>query len=247
MSIQDPAPYGVREFDLSVSRANQKITVKADNFAILSAEDSATIRVNSPDAAGIPAREISGLTIAKEEGAGPGIERIYLTNAAGSGKLRLLTGFGVASGSTSTPSDDTTDVSNRAAREIGKARIEDSGGVLVDPATNGASTPDKREISSWSAGTIPTTAGGNQSAVSSGSNATISPGASFSFASATVPDGVSVSYKAATGNTSEVEVGSFLLQPGDAIELAVDDVSVPTFSVPSGASSDQEMQYIYEG
>jgi hypothetical protein len=126
------APYGVREFDLSTARDNRKVTIKADNFAILSAEDSATIRVNSPDASAIPVREISGLTISGEEG-DPGIERIYLSNSSGTGKLRLLTGFGVASGDTSTPTDDTTDVSNRAARELGKARIEDSGGVLIDP------------------------------------------------------------------------------------------------------------------
>jgi hypothetical protein len=124
------APYGVREFDLSTARDNRKVTIKADNFAILSAEDSATIRVNSPDASAIPVREISGLTIAGEEG-DPGIERIYLSNSSGTGKLRLLTGFGVASGDTSTPTDDTTDVSNRSARELGKARLETKDGTLV--------------------------------------------------------------------------------------------------------------------
>lgn len=154
------APYGVREFDLSTARTNEKITIRADNFAILTAEDAATIRVNSPDASPIPVREISGLTISGDEGE-PGIQRIYLSNNSGTGKLRLLTGFGVASGDTSTPTDDTTDVSDRAARELGKARVEDSGGVLVDPATDGADTPDLREIANWSAGTLTVTDDGN--------------------------------------------------------------------------------------
>jgi hypothetical protein len=242
MSIQDPAPYGVREFDLSVSRANQKITVKADNFAILSAEDSATIRVNSPDAAGIPAREISGLTIAKEEGKGPGIERIYLTNSSGSGKLRLLTGFGVASGSTSTPSDDTTDVSNRAARELGKARIEDSGGVLVDPATDGSSSPDKREVSSWSAGTIPTTAGANQSTVT-----TFSVSTGGTLPSNSVPDGIGVTIVADPGNAAIVDLNTDIPLPAGSSISDLKVTNTDLLDVAFNGSGSDSVSVIFEG
>jgi hypothetical protein len=221
MSIQDPAPYGVREFDLSVSRANEKITVKADNFAILSAEDSATIRVNSPDAAGIPAREISGLTIAKEEGKGPGIERIYLSNSSGSGKLRLLTGFGVASGSTSTPSDDTTDVSNRAARELGKARLEDSGGVLIDPA-------DKTLFEN------------------KGSLTAFSVSSDGQLPSNTVPDGIEVSVIADPSNAATTDLnGDIPLPAGSALDLRIENTDL--LDVAFNGSGSDSISVVYEG
>jgi hypothetical protein len=214
------APYGVREFDLSVSRDNRKVTIKADNFAILSAEDSATIRVNSPDASAIPVREISGLTISGEEG-DPGIERIYLSNSSGTGKLRLLTGFGVASGDTSTPTDDTTDVSNRSARELGKARIEDSGGVLIDPA-------DKTLFEN------------------KGSVTTFSVTSDGQLPSNTVPDGIEVSIIADPTNDAVTDLnGDIPLPAGAALDLRIENTDL--LDVTFNGSGSDSISVIYEG
>lgn len=236
MSMSTQAPYGVREFDLSTKRENKKITIKADNFAILSAEDSATIRVNSPDASAIPVREISGLTIAGEQG-DPGIERIYLSNNAGSGKLRLLTGFGVASGDTSTPTDDTTDVSNREARELGKARLEESGGTLIDPATDGTSNPDIRELAVQSSLT-----NGQHTVATSGTAEALNGGTSLS-----VPNGGALRISALSGNAGSVYVGDsnvttgngYELQPGDQLPepLRINDVSTVFVDADNGGDS----------
>ncbi|TKX79274.1 hypothetical protein EXE53_16735 [Halorubrum sp. SD626R] len=50
---------------------------------------------------------------------------------------------------------DELDVSDRAGREIGKVRVQDADGVLVDPATdNTISSELSREIATWSAGPI---------------------------------------------------------------------------------------------
>lgn len=49
-----------------------------------------------------------------------------------------------------------TDVVDRSARTLGKARLMDSGGTLVDPATDSTlSSTLSREIAQWSAGTLP--------------------------------------------------------------------------------------------
>jgi hypothetical protein len=236
------APYGVREFDLSTARDNEKVTIKADNFAILSAEDSATIRVNSPDASAIPVREISGLTISGEEG-DPGIERIYLSNSSGTGKLRLLTGFGVASGDTSTPTDDTIDVSNRSARELGKARLEESGGTLIDPATDGTSTPDKREVATWTAGTIPTDVQEDTFTTTTSFTHSLS-GSLESLTSNTVPAGVDViiQYDPADSNTAFVGDPGIKLEPGDAVTLDVTN----TDQIQVNGTNGDTLRVLYE-
>lgn len=126
-----PIDYGTREFDLSVSRENERIDIRAENIAILRADDTATVRINDPEASGIPVRELSSISIPAKDGK-PGINRLYLSNPAGTGTLRLLIGFGGTAGSTDAPSGDQVDVTNRSARELGKARLETKDGVLVD-------------------------------------------------------------------------------------------------------------------
>lgn len=220
MSIQEQSNYGVREFDLSTARTNKRIDLRADNFAVLRADDDADIRVNSPDNSAIPVRDISGLTIA-ESGSGTGIERIYISNTSGTGVLRLLTGFGVASGSTSTPSGDTTDVSDRSARELGKARVEDSGGVLIDPA-------ERQQLA-------------NQSSVTAFS---VSTGGALP--SNTVPDNVDVTVLADPDNDANTDVNTdFPLTPGSAISLRVTNTDLITVGF-NGTGTDS-VSVIYEG
>jgi hypothetical protein len=132
VAIRNRTDYGVRQFDLSTARDNVEVVIKADNLAILEAEDNADIRINSPTNSAIPVRSISSISIPPKDDKN-GIQRIYLSNPAGTGTLTILSGFAGASGSTSTPSDAATDITDRAARELGKARVEDSAGVLIDP------------------------------------------------------------------------------------------------------------------
>jgi hypothetical protein len=146
--------YGIREFDLTEPRDLERVNVRAENIAVLRADDTAQIRINTQQAAPINPRELSGITVPSDDDS-PGIERLYISNDPGTGLLRLLIGFGGTAGATETPSRDEVDVANREAREIGKARMQDSGGVLIDPATDGGDTPDKRDIVAWNAGTLP--------------------------------------------------------------------------------------------
>jgi len=156
MSAARQSQYGTRTFDLSEQRNLKRVDIRADQFAILRADDSAEIRINDPQNAPIEAREISSITIPPTEGRENGIERLYISNSAGTGELKLLTGFGGTSGSTDPPSGDEVDITNREAREIGKARMQDSGGVLIDPATDGSSSPDKRDVSEFTAAPVVT-------------------------------------------------------------------------------------------
>lgn len=135
MSVSQPAQYGVRTFDLSVPRTLERVNIRADQFAILRADDSVEIRINAKDNAPIDAREVSSISIPPSGDRETGIERLYISNSAGTGKLKILTGFGGTTGDTDQPTGDEVDVTNRPAREIGKARVQDSAGVLVDPAT----------------------------------------------------------------------------------------------------------------
>ena len=64
----------------------------------------------------------------------------------------------IVEGSVSIDSD--VNVTDRAGREIGKARMQDSGGTLIDPATSNDVTGEQpREVATWSAGTLSTDPG----------------------------------------------------------------------------------------
>jgi len=93
MSISETdVTYGVREFDLSVARTNERVDIEANNIAILQADDAVTARINSPNNAAVPIRRVSSVTFP--------IHRLYLTNQSGTGVLQILTGFAGASGAT---------------------------------------------------------------------------------------------------------------------------------------------------
>lgn len=126
---REPINYGVRSFDLGDERENQRIETNARHLSVLQADDTASIRLGDPGASAIPVRYLETLTLPDL------INRIYLSNPSGSGKLTLLFGVEEVNSSVTTPEvKGRIDVEDRAAREIGKARLQDSGGVLVDPA-----------------------------------------------------------------------------------------------------------------
>jgi len=130
-----PNQYGVREFDLSVSRTNERFRVRADRLNVVRADDSVDLRLGSPTAPAIPLRRLEEIEIPS------GIEELYLSNNSGTGTLILL--FGIEDVTASVGSaeiEGTVDVQDRAAREIGKARVQNSAGVLIDPATNASLT-----------------------------------------------------------------------------------------------------------
>jgi|APHM01.1.fsa_nt_gi hypothetical protein len=187
MSIRQ-APYGVRQFDLSQPRDNERVNINANNLSILSADDTVRASINDPRAAKVDLREISSITIPPEGGEEFGIERIYLENPSGTGDLVLLSGFAGASGSTSTPSDDQTDVSDRFARELGKARLEDDTGALI---TSSNPLP------------VQDSGGGNSTSIDSNS---IQPTTGSTFPAQSVPTGRSVTYKADTSNSGTIDV-----------------------------------------
>jgi hypothetical protein len=93
---------------------------------VLAADAEATIRLGDGQASGIPARKIQSISLPKD------VENIYLSNPANSGELVLLNGLEGTEASVPSP-DSTFDLTDDSARELGKARIMDSGGVLVDP------------------------------------------------------------------------------------------------------------------
>jgi len=120
--------YGVRTFDLSVSRENKRIRIRADRLNVVRADDTVDLRIGSPNAPAIPLRRLEEIDIEEE------VKDLYLSNNAGTGKLVLLFGVGDVTASVgSAEIEGTVDVENRAAREIGKVRHQDSGGVLIDP------------------------------------------------------------------------------------------------------------------
>jgi hypothetical protein len=118
--------YGVRSFDLGTARDNKRIPLRGRHLSVLAADAEATIRLGDGQASGIPARKIQSISLPKD------VENIYLSNPANSGELILLNGLEGTEASVPSP-DSTFDLTDDSARELGKARIQDSGGVLIDP------------------------------------------------------------------------------------------------------------------
>lgn len=121
---------------------------------------------------------------------------------------------------------DSLDVSNRSAREIGKARLMDSDGVLIDPATESSLTSVlPRQIDTWSAGTLPvdiqepeTTGVESFTHSLSGSLETVD--------SSAVPAGVEVVFQADPDNSGDIQIGStgnpsIVLEPRSTITFDV--------------------------
>lgn len=110
------------------------------------------------------------------------------------------------------------DITDRQGRQIGKARLMDSGGALIDGANPFPVTDAVH---------------GNESNVY-----TDTLGADGTFAAQAVPDGSAVVYRADPGNVADVTVdGSFPLPPGEHVSLGVDDVSVPAFAFGDAGDS----------
>jgi hypothetical protein len=118
--------YGVRSFDLGTARDNKRVPLRGRHLSVLAADAEATIRLGDGQASGIPARKIQSISLPKD------VENIYLSNPANSGQLILLNGLEGTEASVPSP-DSTFDLTDDSARELGKARIQDSGGVLIDP------------------------------------------------------------------------------------------------------------------
>lgn len=122
--------YGRREFDLSTARTNERVEMHTQHLSIVQADAAATIRLGDPEAAPLPARKLESVTLPEP------IDRIYISNSAASSgdKLILFSGIDGTTSTTMNP-DTAVDVTDDSAREVGKVRVQDSGGVLIDPAT----------------------------------------------------------------------------------------------------------------
>lgn len=216
MSVGTRVDYGIRSFDLSQQRDNERVNIRADNLAVLDADDSATIRINDPQNAEIDVRKISSITIPPKDREN-GIQRIYLSNQSGTGRLTFLTGFAGASGSTDTPAGDTTDVSDRAARDVGKVRLEDESQTLIKPDNPLPSTrPPATGIAAFSQ----------------------SVSASTSLNTQSVPPGYEAVLYADSANGDDLLVdGSFPLQPGSSLSVGVSNTDQVTVDVASGTQT----------
>ena len=100
--------------------------------------------------------------------------------------------------------DSLIDIEDRASREIGKARVQNSAGTLVDPATEDSMTSRQpREVAEWSAGSIPNP---EYTGVESFSY-TLNGGGNEPLPSNTVPPGVSIVVQADPENAEGILVG----------------------------------------
>lgn len=136
-TISHATGLGVKEYDLTESRDNHLIRLPAaSTFVVMQCPDVANLSLGDEDTRALDLQDIKQYST--PEG-GP-IGQAFLSNPVGSGTLRMLFGHAgdirtddnvVVEDIDSISAD--VNVSDRAAREIGKARIEDSGGVLVDP------------------------------------------------------------------------------------------------------------------
>jgi hypothetical protein len=213
--------YGIREFDLSEARTLKRINTQAESIAVLRADSPATLHIGDQQSSGVEAGEIDVLTLPETIG------HIYISNNANSGKLRL--GFGLDGTEWTVPgTSDKVDISDRSARELGKARVMDSSGVLIDPATADAQ-------GNWSGLEY-----GEDTVTSSGTAQALNGSTSLS-----VPDGAHVSVKALDGNTGTVYIGDsnvgtadgFPLDPGQGYNAPVTDVSNIHVDADNGGDS----------
>lgn len=215
MSRAQPTPndveYGVREFDLSVARDDQLVQLpNIRSLAVLTSDVDATVRLGDNDNAPISTKELSSIDFKDRR-----IDRLYLSNSAGSSGdvLRLLLGRqGIVLDTVSPDEVDVIDrsgrsigdvnVTDRSGRELGKARLEDASGALIDPAPATGAT----SLTAFTHTTAGTTA--------------------EQLASNAVDGAGSVLVQADDGNTSELFVGNgtnqaHRLDPGESVSLAV--------------------------
>jgi len=229
----DPTPTAgasIREFDLSVDRSQPDDfefirTANARAIAIVNVSDEAYLRFGAKEAPQIDLRDFDGSTFTRPTGNDDPLGAIYLENPAGSGTLEIFFGQEVETAPTVTIDEidtinnlnDTVDVSDRQGREIGKTRLMDSGGVLIDSG-------NRLPVDS---------AQSNQTGVVGD---TITPGGTATaFASQNVPAGFSVVVQNDPANSDNVQladnggIARHVLVPGASFSVAVqnlDEISV---------------------
>lgn len=137
--------------------------------------------------------------------------------------------------------DAEVDVSDRASREIGKARLQNSGGVLVDPATKQNQSAIQSAIQSNQNRTVTNTVDVqhvNYDSVTSFSQSPDQP-----MQSSAVPAGVEVIVQADADNIDPVYVGEIELSAGSVFTAQVSNTD--KLSV-SGSAGDQ-IRVFHEG
>lgn len=136
------------------------------------------------------------------------------------------------------------DIVNRAGREIGKVRMQDSGGVLMDPATEQTLAAIAAALASNGTDTLRVEATQNTS-LTSGQDTVTTAGTAEALnggTSLTVPAGATLEVKALPGNTTAAYIGDstvssangYVLQPGDTTTLDVADVANVYADVATG-------------
>lgn len=205
-----PGGIQVHKFDLSTARGQgdndpERIRLgDAVSITFAQTPDVAYLRLGSPSNPKFDVRDPERLGFDSPP------RYAFLQNPSGTGTLRLLAASGEAEVVPNTAIrtfNAAVDVTDRAAREIGKARMQDSAGTLIDPA--------EKFVNKTGVAHDQNTGGGALSAQA-------------------VDDGHHVGVKALPDNGSEVHVGEagsvttsngVPLDPGESIELPVDDVS----------------------
>lgn len=93
MSESQPPQYGIREIDLTTARLSEpdfaQITTGANRLSILQADDEATIHLGDPTAPGIPVESLKSIKLDCPIG------RLYISNEAGIGSLKIVLGVNV--------------------------------------------------------------------------------------------------------------------------------------------------------
>jgi len=220
--------YGIREYDLATDRQSERDyeliqLPKAKYISMVSVPNAAYLRFGSRTSPRLDLRDYSELEADEAFGTA------YLENPPSSGSLKLLFGVTLTSDSGDDVSissiNDAVDVSDRpgrdlgtvdvsdpvavssdAARSIGKARVMDSTETLVDPSTDGSTTPDKREVANWSAGTLSVAVDEPQTTdITSFSH--VLAGGTETLPDNAVPAGVNVVVQAEPTNTDDVRIG----------------------------------------
>ena len=125
---------------------------------------------------------------------------------------------------------ESVDISDRAGREAGKVRMQDSNGTLMTPAKDATlESTLPRAVSEL----------GNTSTISSEA---IDPTNSFS--DITVPDGMTARIRASSSNADPVVIdGNFELDPGESITLRVTSFA----DIPVSGTAGDEVQAITHG
>lgn len=127
--------YGTKTFDLSAARGapGEMVQVRAINYiGAVSVPDECYIRLGREEGSRIDLRNLDNIMVEP-------FDNVWIENPAGAGEVLLtFSTFPISTGGvireiTEITGTTTSNVTDRSARELGKARMQDSGGVLIDP------------------------------------------------------------------------------------------------------------------